>query len=210
MTNKITKIFDIFEKENPNPNTELEYVNNFTLLVAVVLSAQATDKGVNLATKELFKKYDHPQKILDLGLEGLKTYTKTLNYYPTKSKNIIALSEILVKDFDGQVPDNMDDLVRLPGVGRKTANVVLGVAFDQPAMPVDTHVFRLAKRLGIADAPNADKMEEELRKVIPEKILYNAHHWLVLHGRYVCKAKKPLCQECKLKELCDFYSSSSA
>lgn len=207
MKNKITQIFEIFERENPNPKTELEYNNNFTLLVAVVLSAQATDKGVNLATKALFEEYDHPQKILDLGLEGLKTYTKTLNYYPTKSKNIIALSEILMKDFDGEVPGNLDDLVKLPGVGRKTANVILGVAFDQPSMPVDTHVFRVSERLGIAKAPNPDKMEDALRKIIPEEILYKAHHWLVLHGRYVCKAKKPLCEECKLSEVCKFYNN---
>jgi endonuclease-3 len=210
MKTQIAKIFEIFEKDNPNPKTELEYTNNFTLLMAVVLSAQATDKGVNLATKALFETYDHPQKILDLGLEGLKTYTKTLNYYPTKSKNIIALSEILMKEYDGEVPNNIDDLVKLPGVGRKTANVILGVAFDQPSMPVDTHVFRVSTRLGIAKAPNADKMEEALCKIVPKHLLYKAHHWFVLHGRYVCKAKKPLCEECKLREFCKYNNELSS
>lgn len=203
---QIDRILSIFEKNNPNPNTELVYTNHYTLLVSVLLSAQATDKGVNIATKELFKKYDTPQKILDLGLDGLKEYTKTLNYYSTKSKNIIALSQILVDKFNGQVPDSQEDLVSLPGVGNKTANVVRAVAFGHPTMPVDTHVMRVAQRIGLAKAENPDKMEEKLVKLIPSKWLYKFHHWLVLHGRYVCKARKPLCEECIIRDECKYYA----
>lgn len=204
---KIDKIISIFKKNNPNPKTELEYGNPYTLLMAVLLSAQATDKQVNIATKDLFKTYDHPKKILDLGLEGLKEHTKSINYYPTKSKNIIALSQILVDKFNAHVPDNLEDLVSLPGIGRKSANVILGVAFNKPTMPVDTHVFRVSERLGIAKAPNPDKMEAELVKIIDKEDLYKAHHWFVLHGRYVCKSKKPLCEECSLQDQCDFFAS---
>lgn len=204
------KILEIFEKDNPNPNTELVYNNNYTLLVAVVLSAQATDKGVNIATKDLFKKYDSPQKILDLGLDGLKEYTKTLNYYPTKSKNIIALSQILVDKYSGEVPDTQEDLVSLPGVGNKTANVIRAVAFDHPTMPVDTHVMRVSERIGIAKDKNPDKLEAKLKKIIPEEWLYKAHHYFVLHGRYVCKARKPECDRCIIKDNCKYYAKNSA
>lgn len=205
---QVEKILSIFEKDNPNPNTELVYHNEYTLLVAVVLSAQATDKGVNLATKDLFKKYDTPQAILDLGLEGLKEYTKTLNYYPTKSKNVIALSQILVDKYNGQVPNTQEALVSLPGVGNKTANVIRAVAFNHPTMPVDTHVMRVSERIGIAKDKNPDKLEAKLVKIIPEKWLYKAHHWFVLHGRYVCKARKPLCEECIIRDECKFYKAS--
>lgn len=205
---QVEHILSIFEENNPNPKTELEFTNHYTLLVAVVLSAQATDKGVNKATADLFKEYDSPEKILKLGLDGLKEYTKTLNYYPTKSKNIIALSQILVEKHKGQVPDNLDDLVALPGIGRKTANVILGVAFERPAMPVDTHVFRVSERLGLATATNPDKMEEKLVKLIPERWLYKAHHWFVLHGRYVCKKRKPLCAECIVRDECKYYEKN--
>jgi endonuclease-3 len=205
--NKINKIFTIFDANNSEPKTELVYKNNYTLLISVVLSAQATDKGVNLATKSLFEKYDTPEKILSLGLEGLKQYVKTINYYPTKAKNIIGLSEILIKNYNSVVPDNLEDLIMLPGVGRKTANVVIGAGFGKAAMPVDTHVFRVATRLGIGSAKTPTKMEHELVANIPKKWLYNAHHWLVLHGRYICKARKPLCEECLVKEYCDYYSS---
>jgi len=206
---QIREILSIFEETNPNPNTELIYHNAYTLLIAVVLSAQATDKGVNIATKELFKKYDSPEKVLELGLDGLKQYTKTLNYYPTKSKNIIALSQILVDKYNSQTPDNLDDLVSLPGVGRKTANVILGVAFGHATMPVDTHVMRVSERLGLANAKNPDEMERKLIKLVDDKWLYKLHHWLVLHGRYICKAKKPLCDECMLAEHCKYYKKIS-
>lgn len=207
MRHKINKIFSIFEANNPEPKTELVYKNNYTLLLAVVLSAQATDKGVNLATKPLFEKYDTPEKIIELGIEGLKQYIKTINYYPTKAKNIMKLSEILVNKFNSEVPGNMEDLMTLSGVGRKTANVVMGAAFNMAVMPVDTHVFRVATRLGIGKASTADKMEKELVANIPKKWLYNAHHWLVLHGRYICKARKPLCEKCVVREWCDYYSN---
>ena len=169
MQNKINKIFEIFQSHSPEPKTELDYKNNYTLLIAVILSAQATDKGVNLATKALFDKYDTPEKILELGLDGLKQYVKTINYYPTKSKNIIALSEILINKYNSEVPDNIEDLITLPAVGRKTANVVMGAAFGEAVMPVDTHVFRVATRLGIGKANTPDKMEKELVANIPKK-----------------------------------------
>ena len=206
---KIENIFTVFAVNNSAPETELVYNNNYTLLLAVLLSAQATDKSVNLATKELFAEYDTPEKILKLGVEGLKQYVKTINYYPTKSKNIISLSEILIKCYNSNIPDNIEELIRLPGVGRKTANVVMGAAFGKAVMPVDTHVFRVSTRLGIAKATNPDKMEKELVANIPEKWLYNAHHWLVLHGRYVCKARKPLCDECIVNKYCDYYNDGA-
>jgi endonuclease-3 len=207
MQNKINKIFAIFDQNNSEPKTELVYKNPYTLLLAVVLSAQATDKSVNLATKVLFEKYDTPEKILELGLEEIKQYVKTINYYPTKAKNIIGLSEILIKKYNSEVPNNIEDLITLPGVGRKTANVVMSSAFNMAAMPVDTHVFRVATRLGIAKTTTPEKMEHELVANIPKKWLYNAHHWLVLHGRYICKARKPLCEECPVREYCDYYRS---
>ncbi len=208
LKSKIEGIFTTFSEINPHPKTELVYVNNFTLLLAVLLSAQATDKGVNLATKALFAKYDSPKKILDLGLEGLKQYIKTINFYPTKAKRIIELCEILAREYNGQIPQSLDELVKLPGVGRKTANVVMGAAFGKAVMPVDTHVFRVANRLGIAYADAPEKMEHELVRNIPEKYLYNAHHWLVLHGRYICKARKPLCEECRVSKYCDYYNEN--
>ena len=204
---KIEEIFTTFEQINPQPQTELDYTNNFTLLVAVVLSAQATDKSVNLATQDLFKKHDSPEKIIELGIDGLKPYIKTINFYPTKAKNIIALSEILIKKYNSQVPNNLDDLTTLPGVGRKTANVVLGAAFGIAVMPVDTHVSRVAIRLALAKPLTPDKIEKELVEKIPEKWLYNAHHWLVLHGRYICKARKPLCDICPVSKFCEYYSN---
>lgn len=207
MTSKLNNIFQIFHDLNPNPQTELEYTNNFTLLIAVVLSAQMTDKGVNIVTKELFAKYDTPQKIISLGLDGLKEHIKRINYYNTKAKNIIALSRILIDKYNTEVPSNMEDLISLPGVGRKTANVLMNCAFGAHVMPVDTHVFRVAKRLGIASGNTPEKVENELLTNIPKKWLGNAHHWLVLHGRYICKARTPLCEICPVNKWCAYYNS---
>ena len=208
MNTHINDIFETFANLNPEPNTELEFTNNFTLLIAVVLSAQMTDKGVNIATKELFAKYDSPEKILALGLDGLKEHIKRINYYNTKAKNIIALSRILVEKYNSSVPDDMDALTSLPGVGRKTANVVMNCAFGAHAMPVDTHVFRVAKRLGIAYGDNPEKVENELLTNIPKNWINHAHHWLVLHGRYICKARKPLCEICPVNKWCEYYNNN--
>jgi endonuclease-3 len=201
----IDKIFEIFQNDNPIPNTELIYHNNYTLLVAVVLSAQQTDKGVNKATKELFKYYDSPKKILELGEENLKEYIKTLGLYKTKAKNIISLSKILIEKYNSQVPDNISDLVELPGVGRKTANVVLSCAFGQGTMPIDTHMMRVTRRIGISKESSPNKLEEDLLKKIPKTWLKDAHHWIVLHGRYICKARSPLCTQCKISNYCDYF-----
>jgi endonuclease-3 len=208
MNTHINDIFETFANLNPEPNTELEFTNNFTLLIAVVLSAQMTDKGVNIATKELFAKYDSPEKIIELGQDGLKEHIKRINYYNTKAKNIIALSHILVEKYNSSVPDDMDALTSLPGVGRKTANVVMNCAFGAHAMPVDTHVFRVAKRLGIAYGDNPEKVENELLTNIPKNWLNHAHHWLVLHGRYICKARKPLCEICPVNKWCEYYNNN--
>ena len=209
MNSNINNIFSTFASLNPSPETELNYTNNFTLLIAVVLSAQMTDKGVNIVTKDLFAQCDTPEKILALGIDGLKEYIKRINYYNTKAKNIIALSKILVEKYESSVPDNMDDLMTLPGVGRKTANVVMNCAFSAHVMPVDTHVFRVATRLGIATGLTPEKVEQELLSNIPAKWLDHAHHWLVLHGRYICKARKPLCEECPVNKWCKYYSSNT-
>jgi len=203
----IEAIFKIFHELNPTPKTELQYTNNFTLLVAVVLSAQSTDVGVNKATKELFKKYDSPEKMVKLGLHGLKGYIKTIGLYNTKAKNIIALSDLLIKEHGGNVPDSMADLIRLPGVGRKTASVVLCSAFGQIAMPVDTHVARVAGRLGLSAGKTPEVIERDLLKQIPVNWLYNAHHWLVLHGRYICVARRPKCEICPISGYCEYYKS---
>lgn len=207
MQSRLTHIFETFEKLDPSPKTELEYTNNFTLLVAVVLSAQATDKRVNIITKNLFPQYDTPAKILELGIDGLKEYIKSINYFNTKAKNILALSEALINKYHSSVPCNMEDLTSLPGVGRKTANVVLNCAFGDSVMPVDTHIFRVAKRLGIADGNSPEKVEAELMNIIPDKWLDRAHHWLVLHGRYICKARTPLCESCPVNKWCEYYSA---
>jgi len=205
ITAQINHIFDTFASLNPSPKTELAFSNNFTLLIAVILSAQMTDKGVNIATKGLFATYDSPEKIIALGIDGLREYIKSVNYYNTKAKNIIALSHILVEKYNSEVPDNIEDLTSLPGVGKKTANVVLNCAFGMYAMPVDTHVFRVSKRLGIASGNSPEKVEDELLVNIPKKWLEHAHHWLVLHGRYTCKARKPLCSVCDVNQCCEYY-----
>jgi endonuclease-3 len=189
---------------NPEPKSELEYLNPYTLLVAVVLSAQATDKGVNKATRALFARIDTPAKMLELGEAGLKEHIKTIGLFNAKAKNIIALSEILVKNWGGEIPKDREALEGLPGVGRKTANVVLNVAFSEPTMAVDTHIFRVANRTGLAPGKTPRAVEDELLRVTPPEFLTHAHHWLILHGRYVCKARKPECKACPVKDLCEF------
>lgn len=206
---KIDKIFQVLKKNySSKPIIELNYTNNFTLLIAVLLSAQTTDKGVNKATDKLFKLADTPQKFIKMGIEELKTHIKSIGLYNTKAKNVIALSKILKEKFNSKVPDNREDLVSLPGVGRKTANVVLSCAFGKPAIGVDTHVFRLSNRLGVAKSKNTLETEKILEKVIPDKYKRHLNHWMVLHGRYVCKSRKPMCKECELKELCAFYKKT--
>ncbi len=201
---EIELFFEHLSSLNPAPQGELYSTNHFTLLIAVVLSAQATDKGVNKATHALFKVADTPQKILDLGEDGLKTYINTIGLYNAKARNIMALCHRLVDHFGGQVPDHRDALESLPGVGRKTANVVLNAAFQQPVIAVDTHIFRVSNRTGLAQGKTPLEVEKELMKRIPAKWLLKAHHWLVLHGRYICKARKPLCPTCPVRGECHF------
>jgi len=201
---KIDKIFLTLQKQNPHPKTELKYTNNYTLLVAVVLSAQSTDIGVNKATKNLFAIADTAEKMIKLGEENLKKYINTIGLYNGKAKNVIALSEILVEKFNSEVPENLEILQSLPGVGRKTANVVLNCAFGHPTIGVDTHVFRVSNRIGIVSEKNVLKTELALIKNIPAKWQQNAHHWLILHGRYVCTAKKPKCEICAISQYCQY------
>lgn len=202
---EIETLFKRFQEHNPKPETELIFHNAFTTLVAVVLSAQSTDAGVNKATAELFKIADTPEKMVALDLEKLKTYIKTVNYYPTKAKNIINLSQMLIDKHHGQVPNTREALEELPGVGRKTANVVLNVAFGQATMAVDTHIFRVSNRLGLAPGKTPREVEDKLMHVVPEKYRHNAHHWLILHGRYICKARRPECERCFLTDVCGYY-----
>jgi len=199
---EIREMMERFRRANPHPKSELEWTNPYTLLVAVVLSAQATDKGVNKATRELFKVADTPQKMLALGEEGLREYIKTIGLYRNKAKHVIALSKILVEKYGGEVPADRAALEALPGVGRKTANVVLNVAFGQPTMAVDTHIFRVANRTGLALGKTPLEVEKILTEVIDEEYMHHAHHWLILHGRYVCKARKPECESCIICDLC--------
>lgn len=202
--NKVREFFSRLRAANPHPRGELEYINSYTLLVAVVLSAQATDKGVNKATRPLFAIVDSPEKMLALGEEKLRDCIKTIGLYKAKAKNVIALSDILVREHGGQVPDNREALVRLPGVGRKTANVVLNIAFGQPTIAVDTHIFRISNRTGLAPGPTPEKVEEKLEKIVPEEFRLHAHHWLILHGRYICTARAPKCGECLVRDLCEW------
>lgn len=200
-------IFEIFrrlEKANPEPKSELEYVNPFTLLVAVVLSAQATDAGVNKATKALFKIADTPEKMVRLGEESVREFIKTIGLYRNKARNVIELSRRLIADHGGEVPRERAALEALPGVGRKTANVVLNVAFGEPTMAVDTHVFRVANRVGLSHGRTPLEVEEDLLRVVPHEFALHAHHWLILHGRYVCKARRPECPTCIIRDLCLF------
>lgn len=200
----INEFFRLLEAERPDPQTELNYVNAYTLLVAVVLSAQATDSGVNKATHKLFAKIQSPQQMLELGEAGLKNHIKTIGLFNAKAKNIIALSEILIKNFEGKIPHSREELQTLPGVGRKTANVVLNVVFGEPTMAVDTHVYRVANRTGLGKGKTPEDVEKALLKVIPGQWMRHAHHWLILHGRYICKARQPLCSQCSVKNLCSF------
>ena len=195
-------MFRRFSIQRPEPEGELEHVNAFTLLVAVVLSAQATDIGVNRASRALFEVADTPQKMAALGEEKVGEYIRTIGLWRNKAKNVIALSQALIAEHDSEVPDDRDALTKLPGVGRKTANVVLNMAFGQPTMAVDTHIFRIGNRLGLAPGKTPEQVEATLVRVIPEHYLRHAHHWLILHGRYVCKARKPDCEACVIAELC--------
>ena len=206
---KIDAIFTIWQQANPHPQTELVYTNDYTLLVAVVLSAQSTDVGVNKATKSLFAIADTPQKMLALGEEALKKYISTIGLYNGKAHNIIALSEILVKKFNGEIPRDLEKLQSLPGVGRKTANVVMNCAFGEATIAVDTHVFRVANRIGFTDETDVLKTELALLKAIPKKWQQHAHHWMILHGRYTCVARKPKCQQCSIYELCEFSAKTA-
>ncbi len=199
---EIREAFERFRKANPDPRGELEHLNPFTLLVAVVLSAQATDAGVNKATRPLFQVADTPQKMLALGEEKLRDYIRTIGLYRTKAKNVIALSEMLIADFGGEVPRTRAEIERLPGAGRKTANVVLNMAYGEHTMAVDTHVFRVANRTGLAPGNTPLEVELGLEKVIPAEFMLHAHHWLILHGRYTCLARKPRCEVCLINDLC--------
>jgi endonuclease-3 len=201
---EVEDFFSRFAAANPTPRSELEYRNPFTLLVAVVLSAQATDKGVNKATAQLFPTADTPQKILRLGEAKLRDAIKTIGLYRNKARNVIALSRILVDEYGGEVPKNREELEKLPGVGRKTANVVLNVAFGLPAIAVDTHIFRVANRTGLAPGKTPREVEDGLERIVPDRFKLHAHHWLILHGRYVCVARRPNCPECMVADLCRY------
>ena len=199
---EIEEVMNRFEKANPNPKCELDWKNPYTLLVSVVLSAQATDKSVNENTKELFKIADTPEKMLALGRERLIEFIRPIGLSNNKSKNIIALSEKLVSDFGGEVPRDREKLMSLPGVGRKIANVVLNVVWNEPTMPVDTHLLRICPKIGLAEGDTPEKVERSLLARIPERFMLHAHHWLILHGRYVCTARKPKCAECPISDIC--------
>ena len=197
-------IFSRLREENPNPTTELNYNSPFELLVAVILSAQATDIGVNKATDKLFLKANTPEAILALGVDGLKEYIKTIGLFNAKAENVIKTCRMLIEQHNSQVPDHRQDLEALPGVGRKTANVVLNTAFNQPTMAVDTHIFRVSNRTGIAPGKDVVEVEKRLLRLVPKEFLMDAHHWLILHGRYVCKARKPQCGSCIIEDLCEY------
>ncbi len=198
----INKIFTIFLQQNPNPTTELVYNSEFELLIAVVLSAQSTDIMVNKVTKELFKQYNTPQKIFELGDDKLKDYIKTIGLFNTKAENIIKLCFKLINDFDSKVPNNFEDLISLAGVGRKTANVILNTLYGTNDIAVDTHVYRVSHRIGLSDSSDLKKLEQDLYITIPEKYQKNAHHWLILHGRYTCVARTPKCDVCLINQYC--------
>lgn len=199
---ELEEIFRRFSIQRPEPKGELEHVNPFTLVVAVALSAQATDAGVNKATRALFKVADTPEKMLALGEEKVREYIKTIGLYRNKAKNVIALSQKLVDDFGSEVPRTREELVTLPGVGRKTANVVMSMAFGIPTMAVDTHILRIGNRIKLAPGKTPDEIEDILMRIIPEQYLFHAHHWLILHGRYCCKARRPECERCVIADIC--------
>lgn len=199
-----TEMFKRWREANPHPTTELQFSTPFELLIAVLLSAQATDVGVNKATAKLFPVANTPQAMLDLGLDGIMQYTRTIGLYKTKSKHIIETCKILVQQYGGEIPRTREELEALPGVGRKTANVVLNTAFRQPVIAVDTHIFRVANRTKLAPGKNVREVEDKLMKFIPKEFLLDAHHWLILHGRYTCKAQKPQCSKCLIYDLCEY------
>jgi endonuclease-3 len=207
---KRAEIFARLAAKEPAPTTELEYKTTYQLLVAVVLSAQATDKGVNRATRPLFRAHPTPQSIVALGVEGLSEYIQTIGLYRTKAKNVIALSQLLLEHHGGEVPNDREALEALPGVGRKTANVILNTVFGEPTIAVDTHIFRLANRTGLAPGKDVRAVEDKLVKFVPDEYKVNAHHWLILHGRYICKARKPDCPRCVILDLCEFKNKTTA
>ncbi|RBL80718.1 endonuclease III [Streptomyces cavourensis] len=207
---KRREIFARLQAANPHPTTELEYDTPFQLLIAVLLSAQATDKSVNIATRKFFPRYGTPQALLALGEEGLSDYIKTIGLFRTKAKNAIATCRILIEQHGGEVPQTREALEALPGVGRKTANVVLNTAFGQPTMAVDTHIFRVSNRTGIAPGKNVLEVELKLEKFVPREYMQDAHHWLILQGRYVCVARKPKCPQCGISDLCEFKAKTPA
>lgn len=201
---KATALYAALAKDRPDPHTELEFTSPYTLVVAVALSAQATDVGVNKATRGLFAVADTPEKMLELGREGVEQHIKTIGLWRNKAKNVIALSRLLIDEFSGIVPQTREELIRLPGVGRKTANVVLNEAFGQPTIAVDTHIFRVSNRTGLAPGKTPDAVEQQLERATPDKYKLGAHHWLILHGRYTCTARKPKCWACSIAHLCNF------
>ena len=206
------KRYEIFRRlhdDDPNPTTELAYSTPFELLIAVILSAQATDVGVNKATAKLYPVANTPEAIYALGVDGLSEYIKTIGLYNSKAKNVIETCRLLIEKHGSEVPDNREDLEALPGVGRKTANVVLNTAFRQPTMAVDTHIFRVSNRTGIAPGKNVLEVEKKLLKFVPKEFLLDAHHWLILHGRYVCVARKPRCGACRIEDLCEYKAKTS-
>jgi len=207
---EVVELFSRLRELNPHPTTELEYSTPFELLVAVTLSAQATDVGVNKATRRLFPVANTPAAILALGEDGLKKYIATIGLFNAKAKNVIATCRILVDSYDGEVPRSREALESLPGVGRKTANVVLNTAFGEPTVAVDTHIFRVANRTGLAPGKDVRAVEDKLLKVVPVEFMQDAHHWLILHGRYVCKARKPDCPQCVIRDLCRFKEKTAA
>lgn len=206
----VFEFFRLLAEDNPHPETELESVNDYTLLVAVVLSAQATDAGVNKATRALFAAVDTPEKMVALGLDGLKQHIRTIGLFNNKAKNVIALSEALIAEHGGQVPPDRAALEKLPGVGRKTANVVMNVAFGAETFAVDTHIFRVGNRTGLARGKTPNAVEAVLERVVPQPFRLHAHHWLILHGRYVCKARRPECWRCTVEHLCPFRPKTPA
>ena len=199
---EICEVFERLKRQNPSPSSELKWTNPYTMLVSTVLSAQATDKSVNKATESLYKIADTPEKMLALGEDGLISYIKSIGQYRSKARHVIALSKMLIEKFNGVVPQSREEIQMLPGAGRKTANVVLNVVFHQPVMPVDTHLLRICPKIGLAEGKTPLEVEESLMERIPEKYLLHAHHWLILHGRYVCKARNPLCTECIIADIC--------
>ncbi|MBN8828800.1 MAG: endonuclease III [Sphingobacteriia bacterium] len=207
MKNKLQKIFQIFAANNPHPKTELKYNNEYQLLVAVILSAQATDVGVNKATDKFFDQILTPKQMLGLGENNLIEYIKSINFYKNKARNVIKMTEVLINEYNSIVPHKFDQLILLPGVGRKTANVILNCLFGHDTIAVDTHVFRVSKRIGLARGTTPEEVENELIKIVPKKYRQHAHHWLILHGRYICKARKPNCDICLIREYCNYYQN---